>query len=160
MTDLRIGYGYDLHRLKMGRKLIVGGVDIPYERGLDGHSDADVLLHAITDALLGTLALGDIGTHFPDTDPQWKGVDSMILLKAAWKMIQREGYALMNVDSTIIAEKPKMKPYIPTMKKCIAEALGVGLSRVSIKATTSERIGALGREEGIAAMATVLVIRA
>lgn len=158
MTDFRIGYGFDLHRLKKGRKLILGGVEISFGMGLDGHSDADALLHAITDALLGALALGDIGKHFPDTDPKYKGADSVVLLKDAYQLILDKGYKLSNVDATIVAEQPKMNPHIPKMQEIIAESLSIGADRVSIKATTSERIGAMGRQEGISATAVVLVV--
>lgn len=158
MKDIRVGYGFDLHRLKKGRKLILGGVEIPHSTGLDGHSDADALLHAITDALLGALALGDIGKHFPDTDPKYKGANSLLLLRDAYKLVLEEGYSVSNIDATIVAEKPKMNPHIPKMQQQIAEVLNISTKRVSLKATTSEKIGSLGREEGISATATVLVI--
>lgn len=157
MKDIRIGYGFDLHRLKAGRKLILGGVDIPFEKGLDGHSDADALLHAITDAMLGALALGDIGKHFPDTDPQYRGVDSRVLLRAANQLILGQGYFVGNIDATIVAEQPKMNPHIPEMVAKISEDLGIEPNRISLKATTSEKIGAMGRQEGISATASVLV---
>jgi 2-C-methyl-D-erythritol 2,4-cyclodiphosphate synthase len=159
INDIRVGYGYDVHQLAQGRDLIIGGVSIDYSLGLLGHSDADVLLHAINDALLGSLALGDIGTHFPDTDPAWKGADSKKLLHASWLMIKEKGYRVSNVDATIVAEKPKMKPHIPAMQQIIAEILEVDVHRISVKATTSEQMGFVGRAEGIAAMATILVFK-
>jgi 2-C-methyl-D-erythritol 2,4-cyclodiphosphate synthase len=155
--DLRIGQGYDVHQLTVGRKLVIGGIDIPYDKGLLGHSDADVLLHAINDALFGALALGDIGTHFPDTDAEWKNADSRKLLAKSYELITSKGYRVVNLDATIIAEKPKMKPFIPQMRSCIAELLRCSEDQISIKATTSEKMGFIGREEGIAAMAVVLV---
>lgn len=154
---MRIGHGYDVHKLVENRKLIVGGVDIPHDRGLLGHSDADVLLHAISDALLGACALGDIGTHFPDTDPKWEGADSLVLLREVNRIINEAGYFVENIDSTLIAQKPKMKPYIPQMCKNIAAACGVDVSAVSVKATTEENLGFTGRQEGISAHAVVLV---
>ncbi len=157
MNTIRTGYGYDLHRLSKGRKLVLGGVRIPHEKGLDGHSDADVLLHAITDALLGAAAMGDIGAHFPDTDPAWKGADSRELLRITVERIREKGYRIGNVDSTVVAERPKLRPYIDRMRACIAEDLNVDADAVSVKATTSERIGMIGREEGICAMAVCLL---
>lgn len=154
---MRIGHGYDVHKLVENRNLIVGGVDIPHDRGLLGHSDADVLLHAISDALLGACALGDIGTHFPDTDPKWEGADSLVLLREVNRIINEAGYFVENIDSTLIAQKPKMKPYIPQMRKNIAAACGVDVSAVSVKATTEENLGFTGRQEGISAHAVVLV---
>lgn len=154
---MRIGHGYDVHKLVENRKLIVGGVDIPHDRGLLGHSDADVLLHAISDALLGACALGDIGTHFPDTDPKWEGADSLVLLREVNRIVNEAGYFVENIDSTLIAQKPKMKPYIPQMRKNIAAACGVDVSAVSVKATTEENLGFTGRQEGISAHAVVLV---
>ena len=154
---MRIGHGDDVHKLVENRKLIVGGVDIPHDRGLLGHSDADVLLHAISDALLGACALGDIGTHFPDTDPKWEGADSLVLLREVNRIINEAGYFVENVDSTLIAQKPKMKTYIPQMRKNIAAACGVDVSAVSVKATTEENLGFTGRPEGISAHAVVLV---
>ncbi|MDD6355996.1 MAG: 2-C-methyl-D-erythritol 2,4-cyclodiphosphate synthase [Oscillospiraceae bacterium] len=154
---MRIGHGYDVHKLVEHRKLIVGGVDIPHDRGLLGHSDADVLLHAISDALLGACALGDIGTHFPDTDPKWEGADSLVLLREVNRIVNEAGYFVENIDSTLIAQKPKMKPYIPQMRKNIAAACGVDVSAVSVKATTEENLGFTGRQEGISAHAVVLV---
>ena len=141
---MRIGSGYDVHRLVEGRKLIVGGVDIPYKKGLAGHSDADVLLHAISDALLGAAALGDIGLHFPDTSDEFKGADSRVLLRRVADMISGKGYIIENVDATVIAQAPKMRPYIDTMRANIAEDLGLDISRVSIKATTEEHLGFTG----------------
>ncbi len=157
MKRIRTGFGYDLHRLGEGRDLVLGGVNIPFEKGLDGHSDADVLLHAITDALLGAAAMGDIGAHFPDTDPEWKGADSRILLKKTAELIRGQGYRVGNVDCTVVAERPKLRPYIDRMRTNIAEDLGVEPDAVSVKATTSERIGMIGREEGMSAMAVCLI---
>lgn len=159
MKSIRTGFGYDLHRLAEGRRLVLGGVDIPFEKGLDGHSDADVLLHAITDALLGAAAMGDIGAHFPDTDPAWKGADSRELLRQTAALIRGKGYRIGNVDSTVVAERPKLRSYIDRMREHIAADLGVDPDSVSVKATTSERIGMIGREEGIGAMAVCLVYR-
>ncbi|MCH8496485.1 MAG: 2-C-methyl-D-erythritol 2,4-cyclodiphosphate synthase [Balneolales bacterium] len=159
IDDIRTGLGYDVHQLVSGRKLIIGGVEIDYEMGLLGHSDADVLLHAINDALLGALALGDIGTHFPDTDERWKGADSKKLLSTSLQMVKDRGFRVLNTDATIIAEKPKMKPFIPLMQQIISGLLEVDIDRVSIKATTSEKMGFVGRKEGIAAMATILVAK-
>ena len=159
ITDIRTGLGYDVHQLVVGRKLIIGGVEIEHETGLLGHSDADALLHAINDALLGSLALGDIGSHFPDTDEKWKGADSKKLLIASLQMVKNRGYRVLNTDATIIAEKPKMKPFIPEMQQTIADLLEIDVDRVSIKATTSEKMGFIGRKEGIAAMATILVAK-
>ena len=155
----RIGQGYDCHALVEGRKMIIGGVDIPHAKGLKGHSDADVLLHAITDALLGALALGDIGKHFPDTDERYKGADSRMLLREAMRLVKTHGYIVGNIDSTIIAQAPKMAPHIASMAAHIASDLDVAASRVSVKAKTNERLGYLGREEGIAAEAVVLLVR-
>lgn len=154
---LRIGQGYDVHKLVENRKLIVGGVDIPYEKGLLGHSDADVLLHAISDALLGAAALGDIGCLFPDNDEKYKGADSLVLLKEVVKVLADKGYSIVNVDATIIAQKPKMKPHIDKMRKNIAEACGVELDRISVKATTEEGLGFTGAGEGIASQAICLI---
>ena len=157
---MRIGMGYDVHRLMEGRDLILGGVKIPYEKGLLGHSDADVLLHAVMDALLGAAALGDIGKLFPDTDPAFKGADSRELLREAWRRIQAKGYALGNVDVTIIAQAPKMLPHIPQMRVFIAEDLGCHMDDVNVKATTTEKLGFTGRGEGIACEAVALLIKA
>lgn len=154
---MRIGHGYDVHKLVEGRKLIVGGVDIPYEFGLLGHSDADVLLHAISDAILGAAALGDIGGMFPDTDEKWKGADSLVLLEAVVKRVNDEGYFIENIDSTLIAQQPKMKPYILSMRENIANVCGIDVSQVSVKATTEEQLGFTGRKEGISAHAVVLL---
>jgi 2-C-methyl-D-erythritol 2,4-cyclodiphosphate synthase len=160
MTKLpfRIGQGYDCHALVEGRKLIIGGVDIPHHVGLLGHSDADVLLHAITDSILGAAALGDIGKHFPDTDPEFKGADSRKLLKEAARRVVATGYSIGNIDCTIIAQRPKMAPHIPGMRANIAEDLGVDISQVNVKAKTNEKLGYLGREEGIAAESIALLI--
>lgn len=155
---MRIGHGYDVHRLVKGRRLIVGGVDIPHDMGLLGHSDADVLLHAISDAILGAAALGDIGGMFPDTDEKWKDADSLELLKAVVFRINQEGYTIGNIDSTIIAQQPKMKPYIYEMRNNIANACGVDVSQISVKATTEEGLGFSGRQEGISAHAVALLI--
>jgi 2-C-methyl-D-erythritol 2,4-cyclodiphosphate synthase len=155
----RIGQGYDCHRLVEGRKLILGGVDIPHHLGLLGHSDADALLHAITDAILGAAALGDIGKHFPDTDPEFKGADSRVLLREAAKRVKATGYDIGNIDATIIAQRPKMAPHIPAMVANIAADLGVSVGQVNIKAKTNEKMGYLGREEGINADAVALLIR-
>ncbi|WP_127837254.1 2-C-methyl-D-erythritol 2,4-cyclodiphosphate synthase [Clostridium prolinivorans] len=154
---MRIGIGYDVHKLKEGRKLILGGVEIPYEKGLLGHSDADVLLHAIMDSLLGAAALGDIGKHFPDTDDKYKGISSLILLKEVGKLIKNEGYYIENIDSTIIAQKPKMAKYIPNMIKNISEALDLSYNKVNVKATTEEGLGFTGKCEGISAQSICLL---
>jgi len=156
----RIGQGYDCHALVSGRKLIIGGVDIPHKTGLLGHSDADVLLHAITDALFGAAGLGDIGRHFPDTDAQFKGADSRQLLREAAKRVAAAGYAIGNIDATIIAQAPKMAPHIAQMRTNIASDLGVSAEQVNIKAKTNEKLGYLGREEGIASESVVLICRA
>lgn len=154
---MRIGTGYDVHRLVEGRKCIVGGVEIPYEKGLLGHSDADVLLHAICDALLGAAALGDIGKWFPDTDPQWEGADSLKLLRRVGEILEEHSYLIENIDSTIIAQAPKMRPYIDQMRQNIADALGLAVDQVSVKATTEEHLGFTGRGEGISAQAVALL---
>ena len=155
--DIRVGLGYDVHQFAAGRKLYLGGIEIPGSQGLKGHSDADVLLHAITDALLGSLALGDIGTHFPDTDEAYKDTDSKILLEKSYQFVRREGYELVNLDATIIAEKPKLQPHVDGIRKSIADVLGCNVNTISIKATTSEKMGFVGREEGVAVHAIVLV---
>ena len=155
---MRIGQGYDVHRLVEGRPLIIGGLTIPYEKGLDGHSDADVLLHAISDALLGAIGEGDIGRHFPDTNPEFKGADSKELLKKVWKMVVEKGYRLGNLDACIIAQKPKMAPYIKGMQEKVAELLTSKVNQINIKATTTEKLGFTGRGEGIAAEAVCLLI--
>jgi len=154
---LRIGHGYDVHRLTAGRKLILGGVDIPYEKGLDGHSDADVLVHAIMDAILGAAGMRDIGKMFPDTDPAYKGADSLVLLAAVMERVAGSGYSVGNVDSTIIAQKPKLSPYIDTMQANIARVMGVDPGRVNVKATTEEKLGFTGEGLGIAAHAVCLL---
>lgn len=154
---MRIGHGYDVHRLVEGRKLILGGVEIPYEKGLLGHSDADVLLHAISDALLGAAALGDIGQHFPDTDPRYEGANSLTLLREVAALLQAKGYRVGNVDATVLCQAPKLAGHIPTMRVNIAEALGIGVEDVSVKATTEERLGFTGAGEGIAAHAVALL---
>ena len=154
---MRIGIGYDVHALVEGRPLVIGGVTVPHARGLAGHSDADVLLHAICDALLGALALGDLGAHFPDSDPRWKGADSRVLLRHVVSLVRARGYAVGNVDATVIAQAPKLAPFVATMRDNVAADLGCDVAFVSIKATTTERLGFAGREEGIAAEAVVLV---
>lgn len=159
-SDIRIGYGYDVHALAEGRRLVLGGVEIPHETGLLGHSDADVLLHAITDAILGALALGDIGTHFPDTSADFKDIDSRILLRKAVELISERGYRIRNLDATLLAEKPKIAPHVPMMKAAIAQDTGLSEDRISIKATTNEAMGFVGRKEGMAAMATALLSHA
>jgi 2-C-methyl-D-erythritol 2,4-cyclodiphosphate synthase len=156
---MRIGHGYDVHRLVEGRKLILGGVDIPYEKGLLGHSDADVLLHAIADAILGAIAEGDIGKHFPDTDPRYKGADSLKLLAHVMELADAKGYCLGNLDATIVAQRPKLAPYIQQMRENIAAVLAAGLDLVNVKATTTEELGFAGRGEGMAAYAVVLMGR-
>ncbi|WP_374516965.1 2-C-methyl-D-erythritol 2,4-cyclodiphosphate synthase [Undibacterium squillarum] len=158
VLPFRIGQGYDCHALVAERDLIIGGVKIPHHLGLLGHSDADVLLHAITDALFGAAALGDIGRHFPDTDPQFKGADSRVLLREAVRRLHVAGYRVGNLDATVIAQKPKLAPHIPGMVENIAADLQVDLSQVNIKAKTNEKLGYLGREEGIAAEAVVLIL--
>lgn len=159
MNQIRIGHGYDVHRLAEDRKLILGGVDIPHTRGLLGHSDADVLTHAIMDAMLGALALGDIGQHFPDTDARYAGADSLELLFHVNGLIQREGWQIGNLDATILAQAPKLAPHIPQMRKNLAAKLGCDLSQVSVKATTEEKLGFTGNEEGIAAHCVVLLTK-
>lgn len=154
---MRIGHGYDVHRLTQGRRLIIGGVEIPFEKGLLGHSDADVLTHALMDAMLGALALGDIGRHFPDNDPMYEGADSLQLLRQVSAMIRGQGYVIGNADCTVIAEKPKLSPYIDIMRARLAEAIGTDISRISVKATTQERLGFTGQGLGIAAHAVVLL---
>ena len=154
---MRIGQGYDVHRLVEGRKLIIGGVDIPYEKGLLGHSDADVLLHAVMDALLGAAALGDIGQHFPDSDERYKGISSIALLKKVGKILQENGYMIENIDSTVISQRPKLLPYRPQMAENIAAALGIEKEQVSVKATTEEGLGFTGTGEGISAQAIALL---
>lgn len=155
----RIGHGYDVHRFAPGRRLVLGGVEIPHERGLDGHSDADVVLHALMDALLGAAGLPDIGHLFPNTDPQWRGADSRGLLRAVMARLVQAGYAVGNVDISIVAEAPKIAPHIPAMRERIAADLGIAPDAVGIKATTNEKMGFVGRKEGIAAMAVALIAR-
>ncbi|WP_298630699.1 2-C-methyl-D-erythritol 2,4-cyclodiphosphate synthase [uncultured Porphyromonas sp.] len=157
MVPFRIGQGYDVHRFEPGRELWLGGGKIEYPLGLKGHSDADVLLHAISDALLGALALRDIGYHFPDTDPKYKGADSKVLLKEVAELVRQKGYKVGNIDATIVAEQPKINPYVPAMQEVIAKLLSIEVEQVSIKATTNERMGFTGRQEGILALATALV---
>lgn len=154
---MRIGMGYDVHKLVEGRKLIIGGVEIPYEKGLLGHSDADVLLHAIMDSILGAAALGDIGKHFPDTDERFKGISSILLLKEVGRLIGERGYEIENIDSTIIAQRPKMAPHINTMIKNIAKALNIEEDRINVKATTEEGLGFTGRGEGISSQSICLL---
>lgn len=154
---MRIGHGYDVHRLVEGRKLILGGVDIPFEKGLLGHSDADVLTHAVMDALLGAAALGDIGKHFPDSDPAYAGADSLLLADRVSSLIREQGYRIENVDATILAQAPKLAPHIPMMRKNLSRALGIPLSAVSVKATTEEGLGFTGEGLGIAAHAVCLI---
>ncbi len=154
---MRIGHGYDVHKLSQDRKLIIGGVEIPFEAGLLGHSDADVLLHAVCDSLLGAAALGDIGKHFPDTDPAYKNINSLFLLKKVGELISEGGYKICNIDATIIAQSPKMSPYIQKMRENIAEALNIDVSLVSVKATTEEGLGFSGRKEGISAHSVCLI---
>ena len=157
---MRIGHGYDVHRLTENRKLIIGGVEIPYEKGLDGHSDADVLLHAIIDALLGAAALGDIGKLYPDNDKSFLGIDSMLLLRDTFQRISEKGYTISNIDATVIAQRPKLAPYIPTMRERIANTLSLSINDVNIKATTEEKLGFTGSGEGIAAHAVCLIKKA
>ena len=156
---MRIGMGYDVHRLAENRKMIIGGVEIPYEKGLLGHSDADVLLHAIMDALLGAAALGDIGKHFPDTNPAYEGISSMKLLENVGQLLEDNRYVIENIDATIIAQKPKMRPYIDIMRENIAGALGIDLSQVNVKATTEEGLGFTGAMEGISSQAICMLQR-
>ncbi|WP_424218468.1 2-C-methyl-D-erythritol 2,4-cyclodiphosphate synthase [Azovibrio sp.] len=160
MKGFRIGQGYDVHALVPGRKLILGGVEIPFEKGLQGHSDADALLHAVTDALLGAAGLGDIGRHFPDTDPRYKGVDSRLLLRDAYALVQAQGWLLVNVDATLIAQQPRLAPHIPAMCAILAGDLGLAPGSVNIKGKTNEKLGYLGRNEAIEAQAVVLLMRA
>lgn len=154
---IRVGYGYDVHRLVEGRKLILGGVDIPFEKGLLGHSDADVLLHAITDALFGAAALGDIGSHFPDTDPRYKGADSLKLLEACGRELAEHGWQIGNIDATIVAQRPKLLPYVPQMRENIARVLKITAEQVSLKGKTEEGLGFTGTGEGMAVHAVCLI---
>ena len=158
-SDIRIGHGYDVHRLKAGRKLILGGVEIEYDRGLDGHSDADVLAHAIADALLGAAALGDIGKHFPDTDEKYSGADSLVLLNRVVALLASRGYSVSNVDATVIAQAPKLAPHIELMRKKLALSLRLNPDRVSVKATTEDRLGFTGSGEGISAHAVCIITK-
>ena len=155
---LRVGNGFDVHALVPGRRLVLGGVTVPFDRGLEGHSDADVLLHAICDAILGAIGAGDLGAHFPDTDPAYKDADSRALLRRVWLQAREAGYRLGNVDATLIAQAPKLAPYLPRMAANVATDLAARADQVNVKATTTERLGFTGREEGIAAMATVLLL--
>ncbi len=159
MSDFKIGFGYDVHRFAENRKLILGGVEIHFDKGLEGHSDADALLHAICDALLGALALGDIGKHFPDTDIRYKNADSSVFLRETYKLINEKGYKLGNIDSTLILEKPKLLPFIDKMRERIAKIMNVSEDLISVKATTSEKMGFVGSGEGIKAVAIVLLVK-
>jgi 2-C-methyl-D-erythritol 2,4-cyclodiphosphate synthase len=156
---IRIGNGYDVHRLVPGRKLILGGVDVPHTTGLDGHSDADALLHALCDALLGAVGAGDIGAHFPDTDSQWKDISSIVLLEQVMRLCREKGFEVSNIDSIIVAQKPKLAVFLPEMKKNIAQAMAIDVSQINIKATTTEKLGFAGKQEGIAAYAVALLIK-
>lgn len=156
---MRIGTGFDVHQLAEGYKLILGGVEIPHSKGCVGHSDADVLIHAICDALLGALALGDIGQHFPDTSEEFKGIDSRILLRKVNELVRKQGYEISNIDSTLALQKPKIKPYIPQMRAELAKVLEIEINQVSVKATTTEKLGFEGREEGVSAQAVCLLTR-
>lgn len=157
--DFRTGIGFDVHAYKQGRKLIIGGIEIPFAKGLEGHSDADVLLHAICDAMLGALALGDIGMHFPNTDPKWKDADSSVLLRQVNDLVNKKGYELGNIDSMLAMENPKIAPYVEKIRKRIAEILNIDLDQISVKATTTEKLGFVGRTEGVVSLATVLLIK-
>lgn len=157
MINFRVGYGYDAHRFAPNRKLMLGGVDVPFEQGLDGHSDADVLVHAVCDALLGALALGDIGRHFPDTDPAYKGIDSLILLRKTGELLAKKGYRVGNIDVTLRMQKPKIAAYVPAMQENMAKALRVETGQISVKATTTEKMGFEGQGEGASASAVALV---
>lgn len=159
MMNIRVGFGYDVHQLEEGRVFWLGGVQLEHTHGAKGHSDADVLIHAICDAILGAANLRDIGYHFPDNDPQYKGIDSKILLKEVMKLVRKEGYELGNVDATVCLEAPKVNPHIPTMKKCLAEVIQTEENNISIKATTSEKMGFVGRKEGIATYAVTLIYK-
>ena len=159
MTEMRVGHGYDVHRLSEGRRLVLGGVDIPWERGLLGHSDADVLTHAVMDALLGAAGMGDIGRHFPDSDPAYAGADSLKLLEHVMSLLRRAGWSVGNVDATVLAQRPKLSPHIAQMRENLAEAVGVTSDRVNVKATTEEGLGFTGTGEGMAAHAVALLLR-
>lgn len=154
---MRIGFGYDVHQLVEGRKLIVGGIDIPFEKGLLGHSDADVLTHSIMDSILGALALGDIGKHFPDTDEKYKDISSIYLLSQVGKIMEESGYKIGNIDATVAAQRPKLAPYIDSMRKIVAETLNTSIDNINIKATTTEKLGFVGREEGISSYSVALL---
>ena len=156
---IRIGIGYDVHRLVEGRKLVLGGVDVPHSTGLDGHSDADALLHALCDALLGAVGAGDIGVHFSDTDPKWKGISSLILLEQVTALCRGKGFEVSNIDTIIVAQKPKLAVFLPDMKKNIAQAMAIDIGQINIKATTTEKLGFAGKEEGIAAHAVALLFK-
>ncbi len=157
--EFRTGIGFDVHAFAANRKLIIGGVEIPYEKGLLGHSDADVLLHAICDALLGSLALGDIGQHFPDTDEKYKNADSLVLLQKVYELVKQKGYILGNVDAVVAIQRPKLSPYIKKIRENIAEILEADIEQISVKATTTEKLGFIGRGEGASAFATVLIFK-
>lgn len=159
IIDLRTGIGFDVHAFAEGRKLILGGIEIPNDKGLTGHSDADAVLHAITDAMLGSLSLGDIGTHFPDDDPRYKNADSIVFLKKAHELIRNRGYFISNVDVVVMLQQPKIAPYVQKMKEKISKILDIGPDRISIKATTTEKLGFVGRKEGISVMAVATVVR-
>ena len=159
LNDIRIGHGYDVHRYCEGRNLILGGVRIPYEMGLLGHSDADVLVHAVMDAVIGALGLGDIGKHFPDTDGAYKDIDSMLLAKKVYGLLTEQGYYVVNIDATVIAQKPKLAPYIEQMKSNIAEVFGISADRVNVKATTEEKLGFTGRLEGVSSHAVCIIAK-
>lgn len=158
-SDIRIGHGYDVHKLVEGRDLILGGVKIPHDKGLLGHSDADVLIHAVLDAVIGAMGLGDIGKFFPDTDEKYKGINSMLLAKEVANMLEIEGYSVVNIDATVIAQKPRLAPFISNMKKNIASVFGVSENRVNVKATTEEKLGFTGSEEGISSHAVCLIAK-
>lgn len=158
-NQFRIGFGYDVHQLTEKRKLFLGGIKIPHKKGLKGHSDADALLHSITDAILGSLALGDIGTHFPNTDPRYKGIESRILLTKSYELVKNKGYSISNIDATVVAEQPKLNPYIYEMRKSVSDILNLSIDQVSIKATTSEKMGFVGEEKGIKVYAVVLIYK-
>lgn len=158
-VDIKIGFGFDVHSFAEGRKLILGGIEIPSDKGLQGHSDADVLLHAISDALLGALALGDIGQHFPNTDPKWKDVKSSVILKHCYQLVKEQGYNLSNIDCMLAMEQPKILPFVESIRKNLAELMQVSLNQISIKATTTEKLGFVGRSEGAVATAIVLLTK-
>lgn len=159
MTDFRIGHGYDVHALKEGLRMVLGGVEIPYSKGFVAHSDGDVAIHAVCDALLGAAALGDIGLHFPDTAEEYRGADSKVLLEKVSQLLHKEGYTIGNVDCTIRAQRPKLRPYIDSMRAAMGVAMGVGIDRVSVKATTTEQLGFEGREEGVSVSAVALIFK-